>query len=101
LISGIRQNCNDAPKNYTVLILNKSKMKNIILIIAFALFVGTYSASAQETASVKKESCCASKKSCSSAEKAKCVADATCTAAEKAKCMANGKAKKPAGKGKV
>ena len=78
-------------------------MKNIIVIIAFAFFAGTYNASAQEgtKTATKKESCCASKKTCTSAEKAKCLADASCTAAEKAKCVANKKDKTPATNSKV
>jgi Ni/Co efflux regulator RcnB len=77
-------------------------MKNIIAIIAFALFAGTFTASAQEgkKTATKKESCCATAKACTKDEKAKCLADASCTHKDKAKCMAE-KAKKPAQKGKT
>jgi hypothetical protein len=75
-------------------------MKNIIAIIAFAFFAGTFTASAQETktTATKKESCCTTTKACTKAEKAKCLADASCTHEDKAKCMA--KAKKPTQKGR-
>lgn len=78
-------------------------MKNIIVIIAFAFFAGTYSASAQEgtKTTTKKESCCVSTKSCTAEEKAKCLANPSCTAAEKANCVANSKAKTPAKKSRA
>jgi hypothetical protein len=78
-------------------------MKNLIVIIAFALFAGTYTANAQQgkTTATKKESCCASTKVCSKEEKAKCLADASCTAADKANCMAKDKAKSPAKKSRT
>jgi hypothetical protein len=78
-------------------------MKNIIVLIAFTLFAGTHTVSAQEgnKTATKKESCCVSTKVCSSEEKAKCMADASCSAADKAKCAAHGKVKAPAKKRKA
>jgi hypothetical protein len=71
-------------------------MKNIITIIVFALFAGTYSADAQEgKTATKQESCCASKATCSPAGKAKCLAGASCTEAEKARCAATGSPSSP------
>jgi len=71
-------------------------MKNIIAIIAFALFAGTFTAGAQEIkkSTTKKESCCATAKACTKEEKAKCLADASCSAADKAKCAGKCAAKK-------
>src|SRR5690606_14656145 len=55
--------------NFNIII---EKMKKALFIMAFALLSGTYTVSAQESAPAKKPGCCASKKSCSSSEKAKC-----------------------------
>lgn len=79
-------------------------MKNIIMIIAFALFATGYNANAQERtkAAAKKESCCATAKSCTKEEMAACMANPSCTAEEKAKCAAKHKTKKtPARKSRV
>lgn len=58
------------------------------MIIAFALFAGTHTASAQQGKTTAKKECCASKTNCTPEEKAKCMADASCSPADKAKCAA-------------